>query len=65
MELAVKTTRDSDGTYHAACGALPGCSSRGRTPREAVERYEGAARIYIASLTNFVPRHVPLAVINS
>ena len=65
MKLAVKTTRDPDGTYLATCEALPGCSSRGSTPREAVDRYEEAARIHIASVTNFIPSHVPLAVMNS
>ena len=65
MKFVVKTRRNPDGTYLATCALLPGCSSRGKTPREAIERYEDAARIHIASVTNFVPNHVPLAVVNS
>lgn len=65
MKFAVRTKRNPDGTYLATSPLLPGCSSCGKTPREAVERYEDAARIQIASVTNFVLSHVPLAVVGS
>ncbi len=65
MRLCVKITRNEAGGYTALCPTLPGCTSRGKTPREARDHLDEAIRGYMGAMNNFVPEHVDHEVVET
>lgn len=50
MKLRVTIEPDEDGVFVAACAALPGCVSQGKTRDEAMANIRDAIQGYLASL---------------
>ncbi len=61
MRLEIHATEE-DGQFITSCPMLPGCTGRGTTLREAVEKHAEAIWGYLASATNFVPGQLVLEV---
>ena len=57
MKVSIRLEQDDKG-YKARATQLPGCVSRGSTPREAQDRLDEAIRGYMAAMNNFVPERL-------
>ena len=55
MKIIVTISTESPETYRAACPGLPGCTVRGQSRAEVLDRMGRAARAYVASLDVVVP----------
>ena len=65
MKLRIHIVENDAGGFTAVCPALPGCTSRGETPRQAEDRLDDAIRGYIAAMGNFVPEHLDHEVVHA
>ena len=50
MKYRIIIEEDEDGAFVAECPSLPGCISRGKTRKEAVDNIQDAIRGYLESL---------------
>lgn len=65
MKLPVKIVHDERGWYTAACPELPGCSTRGATRREAVQKLDDAIQGYLGALGHYTPAHLEPEVVEA
>jgi predicted RNase H-like HicB family nuclease len=50
LKYRVSIEKDEDGMFIAKCPALPGCTSEGKTRKEALANIKDAMEGYVASL---------------
>ena len=50
MKYRIIIEQDEDGVFVVECPSLPGCVSRGKTRKEAIENIQEAIRGYLESL---------------
>lgn len=65
MKVSIRLRENEQGGFVAECTSLPGCISRGETPKEATERLDEAIRGYVAALNNFVPEQLDHELLDS
>ncbi len=61
MRLDILTTNEN-GTFVASCPNLPGCTTRGETLQETLDKHTQAIWGYLAAATNFLPERLELHV---
>ncbi len=55
MKLVIKVRQDDSGSCTAWCPALPGCSARGESREQALDKLDHAIKGYLASLNVATP----------
>jgi predicted RNase H-like HicB family nuclease len=61
MRLDIRTT-NVNGVFVATCPSLPGCTTRGTSMPDTLDRHAAAIWGYLASVTNFLPSRLELHV---
>ncbi|MFP4138922.1 MAG: type II toxin-antitoxin system HicB family antitoxin [Phycisphaerae bacterium] len=61
MKLDIHTTNEN-GFIVATCPSLPGCTTRGTSMSDTLDRHATAVWGYLASVTNFLPSRLELHV---